>query len=640
MNFRLTTLGEGLPGKSSGLLAKGADNAETVSWKSVPSMHLTKASQASLRKHLLKHPGRTFLGLSAALVLVMYWRSFASPFVYDDLDQIVNNPNLSSWSAFVQRFLLHPVMLSTSYLGYVGSTYRPLFWLSLFVDRAVWGLHAGGFHATNLVLHWVNGNLLFALLRRLKAPVLPAAAACLLWLALPIDTEVVAWISGRSYALCSLFVLLCLLAAWNAISEEGWGWNLACFAAAACAVLSNELGIVILPLFVLLVFLTRQQRSRNLLITLGTICLAIFGVEAGRIAIGVQSFSGFASARVASLALSKYVALTLFPLHMSVERSTSLASTQLASTQLPPGIALGMVLLLLCFGYAVLRRRTNPALLGGLFWFLICITPFVVLRNYQGLAERFAYLAAMGMAAAVTAVCSMPSRARMRNLLMVVVAAWGVWNLARTTLRVGDWSDPVRLYRSSLRATPDSPALWYNLAYSYRTRGDLAAALDGYHHVVQMDTHYPHGLASLGDVYLQLGSFAAAQSVYQQALVETPDDVTVLLNSGAAYQRAGELEKAEAAYQRVLAIDPASSAAHVNLGVLYLAEKRGNEAAHQFAMAIDLKTTDPTPYYDLGALFQQAGRPDLAMVLYKKVLQLKPGDADTLEAIKLIGNAP
>ena len=593
---------------------------------------MRKRSSSAFSLH--EHPGRTFLLLSGVLILFLYWRSFTSPFVYDDLDQIVNNPNLSSWSAFVQRFLLHPVALTTSFLGYAGSTYRPLFWLSLFIDRAIWGLDASGFHATNVVLHLVNGNLGFALLRRLKMPVLPAAAVCLLWLSLPINTEVVAWVSGRSYALCSLFILICLLSALNSIRQGRFMWRLACFAAAACAVLSHELGIVILPLLLLLLFNTEQQRSRNLFITLGIIFLAAFGVELLRVGVGVKSFSALASVKWASLALWKYLVLTLFPLHMSVERSTSISLSQSH-----PWLPAEILCILLLIAYAVLRRRNNPALLGGLTWFAICIAPFVVLMNYQGLAERFTYLASIGIVAAIIALCSIPSQPRFRNLLMMFVAVWGVWNIYRTTVRVVDWSDPVRLYRNSLQATPQSPSLWYNLAFSLRQRGDLDEALTDYQHVLQLDRSYPNAYASLGDVYLQRGSFSAAQAAYKQALAQTPEDIAVLLDSGAAYQSAGAMREAETSYQRVLQIDPASSAAHVNLGVLYLSEKRSNEAADQFRMAIDLKTKDPIPYYDLAVLFQQAGRADLALALYKKVLELKPNDEDTLANMKIIGQA-
>ena len=57
---------------------------------------------------------------------------------------------------------------------------------------------------------------------------------------------------------------------------------------------------------------------------------------------------------------------------------------------------------------------------------------------------------------------------------------------------------------------------------------------------------------------------------------------------------------------------------------------------HQFAIAIDLKSQDIVLYDNLGAILQKTGRPDLAMVLYKKALDIKPGDQDTLQNIQLI----
>ncbi len=582
-------------------------------------------------RFLEEHPARSFLLLSSFLVFLLYWRSFTSPFVYDDLDGIVNNPNLSSWSDFTHRFLLRPVALTTSLLSHTGSTYRPLFWLTLFLDRAIWGLNAGGFHATNVALHLFNGNLAFLLLRRLRQPLLPAAATALLWLALPINTEVVAWVSGRAYALCTLFVLACLLSALNYFRGGKAGWAAACFIAAACAVLSHELGVVLIPLLLLLPLAAQEIWSKKVFITLAAACLAIAGVEALRFKVGVKTFSGLASAKGASLALIHYVALTLLPIHMSVERSTSIVLNQPH-----PWLILESAGFFLTFTFAVIVRRRLPALFLGLVWFIICIAPFCLAQNYQGIAERFVYLAALGLVTTLVVLPSLTSTTRFRAPLLALLALWFLWNLYRTSERANDWSDPVRLYQASLRATPQSPSVHYNLAFSLRERGGLDEALEEYGRVLALDPHYPNAYASLGDVYLKLNNFIAAQAAYRQALFQAPNDTAVLLNSGVAYQNAGALPEAETTYKHILQIDPANSPAHVNLGVLFLAESKNNDAAHQFAMAIDLKSKDPVPYYNLGALLQKGGRGDLAMVLYKKVLELKPGDEDTLRNMQLI----
>jgi protein O-mannosyl-transferase len=320
---------------------------------------------------------------------------------------------------------------------------------------------------------------------------------------------------------------------------------------------------------------------------------------------------------------------------MSVERSTTISLSQPH-----PWLAIELACSVVVLIAAILRREKNPALVEGLFWFVLCIAPFCLVMNYQGVAERFDYAASLGIVVAIVAACSIAPQPQLRKGLILCVAAWSIWNLYRTSVRVADWSDAVRLYSSSLQATPLSPVVHYNLAFSLRERGDLQAALEEYQRTLEIDRHYPNGLAALGDVYLQLKSFATAQAIYQQALTQNPNDTAVLLNSGAAYQGSGELANAEAAYQRILQINPQSSDAHVNLGVLYSSEQRQTDAMHQFAMAIDLKTKDITPYYDLAILFQQAGRGDLALALYKKVLELKPDDEDTLRNIRILQATP
>ena len=588
----------------------------------------TKVPQAL---SLEQHPKRKFLLLSALLVLVLYWQSFSSPFVYDDLDQVVNNPNLGAWSDFVQRFLLHPVTLTTSFLGYGGTTYRPIFWLSLFLDRAAWGISPGAFHATNVILHFLNGSLLFALLRRLNVRVIFAAATSLLWLSLPIDTEVVAWVSGRAYLLCTLFVLLALLASLAHIRRGTAVSAILCFGFSLCAALSHELGIVVLPLFLLLVFAAKIDWAKPVFVVAGSFLFSLFGVESLRLYVGVKGLSGGFYPKWTALALFKYVAMTLLPINMSLERSTSIAPAQPHSM---------LLIALACFvgvvAFAILRRRQTPELASGLAWFLICIAPFCLLINYQGVAERFTYLAGIGLVAAIVAACFMPVHPQVRRFLFTGLGVWCLWNVYRTSVRVADWSDPVRLYRASLEATPLSPLVHYNLAFSLRERGDTQEALKEYQNALDINPAYPHGYSSLGDVYLKLDQFDLAQAAYRRALAQNSKDTEVLLNSGAAFQGAGQKTAAELMYLRVLQIDPNSSAAHVNLGVLYQGENRLNDAMHQFATAIDMHSKDIVPYYDLGVICQQAGRPDLAMNMYRKVLELKPDDEDTLRNVGLI----
>ncbi|HEX4652471.1 MAG TPA: tetratricopeptide repeat protein [Granulicella sp.] len=579
----------------------------------------------------MAYPGVAFLLLSVLVVLVAYGRALTGPFVYDDLDQIVNNPNLGSWAAFVARFLERPVALTNDLLGHGGATYRPVFWLSLFFDHRIWGLRAAGYHLTNLIVHLINGNLAFLLLRRLRMPVLLAGSVCLLWLLLPINAEVVGWVSGRAYALCLLFILLSLILGLRVLQKGGLTIAAGCFFTALLALLSHESGVLVAPLFLLVAFGAGELRSsRSVWGTLGAMLAAVAGWWGLERALHVASATHLGSVWAVGEFFWKYVGLIALPVRMSVERSTTTPGGGISGTAI---VALAGVVALVAA--CVWLRRRAPLVSAGAAWMALCLLPFCgALAIYQGMAERFAYIASLGFALAVVGACALVERQSWRVAGLSVAACWVAWSGWRVVVRAGDWSDPVRLYRSSLEATPRSPALAYNLGFSLRNKGDLAGALTGYQRALELQPGYPHAEASLGDVYLQQGRFAQAQGAYQRSLAADPKDVKVLLNSGVAYERAGLTAEAERTFQAAIPLAPHDAGPWVDLGTLYLQEKRWNDAASEFVHGIDANSQDPTPYYDLAVLLQRAGKNDLALSLYKKVLELRPNDADAMENMR------
>src|SRR5580704_1861580 len=212
----------------------------------------------------LAHPGLSFALFSGLWVLGLYWRTLGAPFIYDDLDQIVNNPALASLHATFHRFWLSPVAFTSEFRGAGGgSTYRPIYWLSLAIDWRVWGVGgAGGFHFTNLLIHWANGFVGFLLLRRLRVPAVTAAVTAMVWLGLPINSEAVAWVSGRAYLLCGFFLLVGLWAADAYLRSGKWLALAGYFVASLAAVLSHEAGLLVLPLTLLVAYATGRVSRR------------------------------------------------------------------------------------------------------------------------------------------------------------------------------------------------------------------------------------------------------------------------------------------------------------------------------------------------------------------------------------------
>ena len=106
-------------------------------------------------------PMLIFFLCSAVWVLLLYWRALFNPFAsYDDLTNIVFNPRLSSWPSVVY-YLRTNVSFVDDLRGSGESYYRPFYWVSLALDRKLWGVNPAAFHLTSVVLHLARWLLAF-----------------------------------------------------------------------------------------------------------------------------------------------------------------------------------------------------------------------------------------------------------------------------------------------------------------------------------------------------------------------------------------------------------------------------------------------------------------------------------------------
>lgn len=584
-------------------------------------------------------PTWAWLLLFGAWTLLLYGRVLHAPFVYDDLDQIVRNSNLASWHTVFTRFLVAPVGF-TSELRAVsaGSFYRPLYWISLAVDRHLWGISPAGFHFTSVLLHGLNAILLFHLLRRLRIQPIIAATTTLLWASLPINAEAVAWVSARAYLLCLFFLLLGLLASLRFLEEQTHLNLTAAFLCVLSSLLSHESGILIVPLVPLAILLqsrgdlTALKQSPAIKLIGADFCGVAF-FFAIRLGVGTHGASGNATPLAFASALWQYIGWTLLPIHMSVERSTS------TPPNVPSPLAgfawAGLIALIALIFF--LRRRT-PATAFGLAWLVVALAPFCgLVFLYQGMAERFAYIASIGASVAIVSVVA-HAKQPARNIVIVVTVLWALWGIIRLEQRLSDWNSPAQLYRSSLEATSSSPTLYFNLAFTLREDGNLPEAAGAYQSAIHLNPRYQRAYSSLGETYARMGQLSNAEAAYRQALALDPNDAGTTLNLAVTLNQSGHSEDAERTFRRAIALAPDDSAAYTDLGVLLYQQGHADEAAKMFQSAIDHRATDPTPYFNLAILYQQAGHPDQALALYRKVLELRPNDPDTLANIQRLQN--
>ena len=188
---------------------------------------------------------KNILILCLLVVGLCYANSIPNDFVGDDFPIVASNPAIRTISPLQ--------FLQSSYWtkDLAAGIYRPLSVLSLSVDYALWHRWPPGFRLVNLLIHALNGWLLFLIARSIVGPGTAPIAAALIYLVHPVHTEAVTTIVGRSELLGVCF----FLCAWLFFRRGQTGWAVAFF---LLSVLSKETAIVFPAVIGLDIFLSNS----------------------------------------------------------------------------------------------------------------------------------------------------------------------------------------------------------------------------------------------------------------------------------------------------------------------------------------------------------------------------------------------
>src|SRR4030066_2381832 len=141
--------------------------------------------------------------------VIIYSNSLFNSFVWVDHTQILQKEHIiQDLDGLVNTFTKGMPGFSASVKG---GYYRPIINLTYSIDYWIWGLTPFGFHLTNVLAHTLTGIILYLILLKMLEQEYAAFFASLLFLAHPIHTEAVAWVSGRADMFFTLFYLLSLL---------------------------------------------------------------------------------------------------------------------------------------------------------------------------------------------------------------------------------------------------------------------------------------------------------------------------------------------------------------------------------------------------------------------------------------------
>jgi len=172
------------------------------------------------------------------LSFVIYGGTFSYEFVnFDD-------PALAYENKDVRTFNLKQIFTST-----VAEDYIPLTVVSYAIDHALFGMDPSYFHLHNVLLHSLNGLLVFLLILMVSQGSLPVATVTALLFAIhPLHVESVAWIAERKDVLSAFFSFAAMIFYWKYLDKKNTAVYVLSFICLTLGLFSKFLAVSVPPI--------------------------------------------------------------------------------------------------------------------------------------------------------------------------------------------------------------------------------------------------------------------------------------------------------------------------------------------------------------------------------------------------------
>jgi tetratricopeptide (TPR) repeat protein len=553
------------------------------------------------------------IGFAAALgaVFWVYQPSLSAPFVLDDLYLPFLAPNFPS----ALRVWI--------------SGFRPMLMLTYWFNFEPGSTVTDSYHIWNLMLHWLNGVVVFFLVRRFldwagtakDRALLLAAFASGLFLLHPVQTESVAYIAGRSELLSVLFFNAALAVfLWRRARVISWRATAGVLLLYGCAVLTKEHTAVFPALLLLTDYFwnpgfTFEGMRRNVRLYAPLAGLAVLGGAfvyrtlrlSPTAGFRVQAFTPLQYFLTECRVIWRYIALFLIPAGQNLDPDIAVSrgfSDPLA--------LLGLAALLAATLAAWVWRRKFPLAAFGWFMTLLLLAPtssFLPIRDVY--AERRLYLPFVGL---LLIACEFLRRAKLTThalttALAAVLLAEGVLTYERGQV----WATPIALWQDTAAKSPHKVRPNFQLAKAYFDAGDCTSAAQQYAKTAAIA---PPDFTLLVDWGLALDCAhqpdEAVARLRQAAAAKRPPQVTpayVYSQIAKVYGTAGRFPEALAALDQGQMLDPNYDMLYFYRGTVFYKQGELAQAEEQYKRAVQLNPNNQASQNALAVVERALARP-------------------------------
>jgi protein O-mannosyl-transferase len=561
---------------------------------------------------------RGYLEIALACVCFLAFVSASTfGFVYDDREQVLDNPYIQSWK-YLARDFTSDAWAQTN--GHTIKYYRPAVVSWMRINYTLFGTKAAGWHLTTVLLHVLATVLVFWLALRLLHSRWQALIAGLAFAVHPAHVESVAWVCGAVDPLFSIFFLASLLCYLNWREQHSSGWMAGSLVLAFLAMLAKEPGIT-LPAVVFAYALifgnsaggAKDGAGRGLR---AAVVNATPFALVGLVYLGLRHFaltmpspvvvSGATALRTLPGLLLFYLRLVAWPVGLTVFYDRQLLEhITLGGFWLPLlALALVAVILILLLGRSGQRKES----FFSAAFALLVLCPVLWVRWFASddfVHDRYLYLPIAGFAMLLAIVVGKLGGkaapgwiAPQRQVL--AVGAITVPLLIGTAMLQTCWASDLLLWAHCFKAAPHNVRVLNNLACSLAEQSEYQRAVPLFQEILLQNPNDARAQGNLGYTYYRMGSLPQAAEYLSHAVQLNPSDAHSMLYLGITYYKLGSRAPAEAALQRAITLDPSARGAHLALSVVL--EQRGDLAG-----AIR-ETSTEAAYYPAEQLVERLNR--------------------------------
>jgi tetratricopeptide (TPR) repeat protein len=580
-------------------------------------------------KHTI-YPAIIFL-----VTIALYCNALSGDFIWDDRGLIVDHATyLGDWKNLYEGFC-KPFFGDTPY-------YRPLLMGSFIVDYQLWGTEPFGYHFTNLVLHSVNALLVYVLVFILVQQAGIALWTSLLFTAHPVQSEAVAWISGRNDLLLTFFALISIVLhlRWRHFQE----WIRPCayiaFLISYLAALFTKESALVLPLLFMLANYFYQDKNRNpawdfagmLLISVLYYSIRIIVIGSAGMGWHGGDWPGSLAGVIATYAY--YFKMLVFPVFQSAVPDLTQDSLEGLSLMWAYLMAITPIVI------AVIYRKRLKEVSFAVFWVLISLIPVcgIFTLSVPALEHRL-YLGTVCFCLLLPVVLYRApyhqilthKTYNVRTLVSLLLPVVLVLYAAKTMERNEVWEQELPFWTRTVQDSPGSSVAHNNLGVVYARAGNNHMAIRAFRKalalqesadtVANRQNNVQRGkiFNNLGQSYYQLlrkrmtdaesfspaGAagdnhradidnetgrlFAASRSFYQNALKINPSIAEIHNNLGDLFYLMNHYEDAEEEYGKALRISPNRAEYYNNLGLAQYGLRNFKEAEEKLLRAIAIQ---------------------------------------------------